>query len=87
MRIDGALYPGIDWDPADKAPGSRKQGWEQLRQRLANAYRRGHEPREYPGLFIVRGRCPTSCAPCRPCLVTIRTSTTKTTSPTKSATA
>ena len=58
VRIDGALYPGIDWDPADKAPGSRKQGWEQLRQRLANAYRRGHEPREYPGLFIVRGRCP-----------------------------
>ena len=30
----------------------------QLGQRLANAYRRGHEPREYPGLFIVRGRCP-----------------------------
>jgi hypothetical protein len=58
VRIDGDVYPGIEWEPSDKSPGSRKQGWEQLRKRLANARRQGYEPREYPGLFIFRDRCP-----------------------------
>jgi hypothetical protein len=58
VRIDGELYEGISWDPSDKAPGSRKQGWQLLRQRLANARRKGHEPREHPGLFVFKDRCP-----------------------------
>jgi hypothetical protein len=58
VRLDGRLYYGIYWEPSDKSPGSRKQGWELLRQRLANAQRRGHEPREHPGLFIFRNHCP-----------------------------
>ena len=58
VRIDGVLYDGIYWDPSDKSPGSRKQGWQLLRQRLANGKRRGHEPREHPGLFIFKEYCP-----------------------------
>lgn len=46
---------GIRWQPADKGPGSRKHGWEQVRK-----YLRGSIPqdgfREEPGLFICR-RC------------------------------
>ena len=41
---------GIAWLKADKSPGSRKQGWLQLRKRLEDAARRA--PREEPGLFI-----------------------------------
>jgi len=45
---------GIYWDSVDKSPGSRKQGWQQLRTRL-----RGSIPdkgkREYPGLFVCEG--------------------------------
>jgi len=43
----------VRWVPADKAPGSRKQGWEQIRKRLKNAIPPvGGGPREEPGLFI-----------------------------------
>jgi len=44
---------GVQWLKADKGPGSRKQGWEQLRKMLTNAM----EPyREEPGLFVL-ARC------------------------------
>lgn len=44
---------GIYWDPADKKPGSRKQGWETMRQALQNAHpNKDGTPREYPGLFV-----------------------------------
>lgn len=44
---------GVRWTAADKGPGSRKQGWEQLRKYLTNAM----EPyREEPGLFVLE-RC------------------------------
>lgn len=48
MRAGGVL-----WTRADKGPGSRKQGWEQIRKRLkaANTF-----PREGPGLFVLE-RC------------------------------
>ena len=55
---------GIRWEKADKGPGSRKQGWEQIRKRLAGAANLDEEgkkidgPRERPGLFIVGERCP-----------------------------
>jgi hypothetical protein len=44
---------GVRWDAADKRPGSRKQGWQQLRKLLKEAapdQRTGR--RESPGLFI-----------------------------------
>jgi hypothetical protein len=44
---------GVRWDPADKGPGSRKQGWQQIRERLLAA----RDPmREEPGLFVME-RC------------------------------
>lgn len=41
---------GVAWVKADKSPGSRKQGWLQLRKRLEDAARPA--PREEPGMFI-----------------------------------
>lgn len=60
---DGNKYPGIQWFPADKRPGSRVTGWNQMRQRLKNGHptMRKHPtiedkvliyPREQPGLFV-----------------------------------
>ncbi len=60
---DGNKYPGILWSPADKRPGSRVTGWNQMRQRLKNGHpvMRAHPkdpekliyyPREQPGMFI-----------------------------------
>jgi hypothetical protein len=54
----------VVWVPADKGPGSRKQGWQQIRKRLAGAAnldeegQRKYTPREQPGLFVVGERCP-----------------------------
>lgn len=44
---------GVRWNPADKGPGSRKQGWEQIRKMISGAL----PPvtggtREAPGLFV-----------------------------------
>lgn len=50
---------GLEFVPADKGPGSRKQGWQQVRKRLRAALNidemdqpRG-VPREEPALFVV----------------------------------
>lgn len=44
---------GVKWTAADKGPGSRKQGWEQIRKMLKGALPpAGGGPREKPGLFI-----------------------------------
>jgi len=59
---DGNKYPGIQWLPADKRPGSRITGWTQFRQRLKNAGP-NHKldengeivatfPREKAGMFV-----------------------------------
>jgi hypothetical protein len=57
---------GVSWEKADKSPGSRKQGWEQVRKRLTAIIppweRQNAEPgskpwnwtREEPGTFIFR---------------------------------
>ncbi len=44
---------GVDWYAADKGPGSRKQGWEQIRERLQGAKPGDEGVREEPGLFIL----------------------------------
>lgn len=43
---------GIRWEAADKAAGSRKQGWEQIRKFLKNAIPAENGFREEPGMFI-----------------------------------
>ena len=45
---------GVHWLPANKAPGTRKQGWQLMRDRLRDALP-GDKPRERPGLFICDG--------------------------------
>jgi hypothetical protein len=68
---DGFKYPGIQWQPADKRPGSRKTGWVQMRQMMKQAHPNVKKhpkdenkilvyPRERPGLFIF-DTCPLFC--------------------------
>lgn len=47
---------GVYWQRADKGPGSRKQGWLQIRKMLKNALPRQNFVREEPGLYIC-SRC------------------------------
>ena len=50
---DGSQHKGVQWVKADKSPGSRKAGWEQLRIALRNAKPPEHGgPREQPGLYV-----------------------------------
>lgn len=58
VRIDGFVYSGVRWLPADKSPGSRKSGWEVMRAMIRNATPKDGLPREKPGLFVVGERCP-----------------------------
>jgi len=44
---------GVEWKHADKGPGSRKQGWEQLRRMLKASKDRKEDQ---PGLFVLE-RC------------------------------
>lgn len=43
---------GVPWLPADKGPGSRKQGWEQIRKMLKASIPLPQVGRTEPGLFI-----------------------------------
>lgn len=53
VRLDnGREYPGPKFEPADKSPGSRITGWEQMRKRLKNSIRPKVGMREEPGLFV-----------------------------------
>jgi hypothetical protein len=54
VRLDsGENLPGVKWIAADKRPGSRKLGWERMREMFTNAKRGPNgEPREHPGLFV-----------------------------------
>lgn len=47
---------GIYWDACDKGPGSRKQGWERIREYLKGAVPGLDGTREKPGLFVC-SRC------------------------------
>lgn len=54
------LAAGVDWEMADKSPGSRKQGWLQLRKMLRAALNVDGDgkprpgPREEPAMFFFR---------------------------------
>lgn len=52
VRIDGKMYPGIVWGLSDKKAGSRKAGWQKLREYLDNALPNDYGGRESPGLFV-----------------------------------
>lgn len=60
VRIENQLYPGITWEYSDKSPGSRKQGWEQMRAMMKAAVppEKRIPPeeglRERPGLFVFK---------------------------------
>ncbi len=47
----GAEYQkhGVPWEKANKGPGSRKNGWDLMRQRFGSAKRK---PLEEPGLYV-----------------------------------
>lgn len=49
---DGNMYPGVQWFAADKRPGSRVTGWDQMRRMLKAAHPGPLGPRERPGLFV-----------------------------------
>lgn len=53
IKLDtGEIVKGINWLAADKRPGSRKTGWEQIRKCLKAAKPPAVGPREHPGLFV-----------------------------------
>lgn len=49
---NGEMHKGVEWLPADKRPGSRKTGWEQMRKVMKAAHPVPGKPRENPGLFV-----------------------------------
>jgi hypothetical protein len=49
---NGVRHRGIIWESASKGPGSREQGWEQVRRWLKATKRPENGYREIPGLFI-----------------------------------
>jgi hypothetical protein len=51
---DGSRHPGIFWARADKSQGSRKIGWEQVRDRLQASIPTLGLGRDKPGLFVFR---------------------------------
>lgn len=53
VRLDnGRDYLGPRFERADKSPGSRKTGWEDMRKMLKQALKPPSGVREFPGLFI-----------------------------------
>jgi hypothetical protein len=46
---DSFKKAGVQWVTANKGPGSRKNGWELMRERFGNAKR---NPMEKPGLYV-----------------------------------
>jgi len=67
VTINGVKHRGIFWERADKGPGSREQGWEQIRKALKATKRPPGGFREIPGLFIST-ECPQwlRCVPVLP---------------------
>lgn len=58
VRVGNVQYRGIEWVPSDKGPGSRKNGWENVREMIRSAQPKDGLPREKPGLFVVADECP-----------------------------
>ena len=58
VRVGDYVYQGVQWSPADKRPGSRVAGWEEMRTMMRDARPPKGGVREYPGLFVVEETCP-----------------------------
>ena len=59
VRIQGLVVAGVTWTRADKRPGSRKAGWEQMRAMIRSAQPpKEGGVREDAGLFVVGEECP-----------------------------
>lgn len=43
---------GVTWEPADKSPGSRVQGWKAVRDRFRGTVPGPEGRREYPGIYV-----------------------------------
>jgi hypothetical protein len=54
LRINGRQYPGVRWKKADKRPGTRHAGRDNVLKRLANAKPNEAGIRERPGMFIFK---------------------------------
>jgi hypothetical protein len=55
VNINGKMHKGVLWSRSDKSPGSRKNGWEMMRNAIYNAQPEAEGlPRENPGLFVFR---------------------------------
>ena len=52
VKIGSEEYAGATFERADKKPGSRKQGWQQVRKYLSNVEPKPGSTREEPGLFV-----------------------------------
>ena len=54
IRLDNGtlVHGGVSWERADKRPGSRKTGWEQMRAAFRAAVPTPGRAREKPGIFI-----------------------------------
>lgn len=53
VRVEGRVYPGVEWARADKSAGSRIHGWEKVREYLEGAKpTETGIPREKPGMFV-----------------------------------
>jgi hypothetical protein len=50
--VNNVRFKGIYWERADKGPGSREQGWEQIRKRLKATKKPEGGYRETAGLFV-----------------------------------
>ena len=50
------LKKNVSWEHADKKPGSRKQGWQRMREYMWHAHPDSNGFREEPGLFVCE-RC------------------------------
>ncbi len=52
VTIGGTIHKGVRWARSIKTPGSRKNGWEKMRQAIFNSQPENGLPRENPGLFV-----------------------------------
>jgi hypothetical protein len=54
VMIGRVRQPGVQWEPADKSPGSRVQGWQALRGMLLATIPTKSGGRENAGLFVTQ---------------------------------
>ncbi|MEG0324026.1 MAG: hypothetical protein RR619_08520 [Raoultibacter sp.] len=51
VKINGKVYPGVQWTRSDKSAGSRKAGWKRMREYFFAAIPK-ETRREHPAIFV-----------------------------------